>query len=189
MASLVRSLILCFLILTASCSVQGAIERFTTPEDRAFAQRFVENVRTGNEEALKPEFDEELWAKSRAELARARPLYPPGKGETKLIGFNLSSDFTNGASSTSKQYVLVTTDNRHWTTTRVATLARDGPARIVEWNVSGSGEPPPELVTYERMERIAPWAQGGLAVLLVAFGLLIFWLVRRSRRRAAAGRT
>ena len=183
MASLMRWLLPCFLVLAASCSVQGTIERFTSPEDRAFAQRFVENVRTGNEEALKPEFDEALWAKSRAELAKARLLYPPGKGETKLIGFNLSSNFSNGASSTSKQYILVTTDERHWTTTRVATLATDGPARIVEWNVSGSGEPPPELVTYERMERIAPWAQGGLVVALIAFGLLIFWLVRRSRRR------
>ena len=189
MRSLARILFLPFLLLAASCSIQSAIERFSSPEDRAFAQRFVDNVSSGNEEALKPVFDEELWAKSRAELPKARPLYPPGKSETKLIGFNIASNWTNGVSSTRKEYVLVTSDGTHWTTTRLLTLAENGPDRVVEWNVNGSGQKPPELVTYENMEKIAPVAQAIAAIIVLAFLLLVFWLVRRSRRRAAAART
>ena len=57
---------------------------------------------------------------------------------------------------------------------------------MVEWNVNGSSEPPPELLMYERMERMAPWFQAGAVILLIGGGLLIFWLVRRSRRRSAS---
>ena len=189
MAWLVRSLFLSGLILLAACSMQGAIERLSSPEDRAFAQRFVDNVRTGNEEALKPEFDAELWGKSREQLATARALFPPGRGETKLIGYQISSNFVNGKSSTTREFTLVTTDRTHWTLTRILTQADDAPARVVQWQINGFKEPPPELVTYENMERFAPWAQAIGIVLLIGGGLLIFWLVRRSRRRAAAGRT
>lgn len=188
MAWLIRSLLLCCLILVAACTMQGAIERLSSPEDRAFAQRFVENVRTGNEEALKPEFDTELWTKSRHQLALARTLFPPGKGETKLIGFQVSSNFVNGDTNTTRQYILVTTDRTHWTLTRIATLAGEGPARIVQWNVNGSSQPPPELLQYQQMERLAPWLQGGGIVALIALIALIWWLVRRSRKRAAAAR-
>jgi hypothetical protein len=186
MAWLVRSILLFCVILTAGCSVEGAIERFSSPEDRAFAQRFVENVRTGNQEALKPEFDAELWEKSREQLPQASPLFPPGRGDTKLIGFNISTNVTNGASTTRKEFTLVTTDQTHWTVTRLVTLAQDGPARVVEWNVNGFGEPPPELKTYESMERLAPWYQAGAIILLIGGGVLVWWLVRRSRRRSTA---
>jgi hypothetical protein len=186
MTGLLRSLLLFWVFLAAGCTVQGAIERFSSPEDRAFAQSFVDNVRTGDDEALKPDFDAELWEKSREQLPQARGLFPPGKGETRLIGFNISANVTNGVSSTRKDFTLVTTDRTHWTVTRLVTFAQDGPAKVVEWNVNGSKEPPPELVAYERMERLAPWVQAGTIVLVIGGGLLIFWLVRRSRRRAAA---
>ncbi|HMJ93571.1 MAG TPA: hypothetical protein VK472_05695 [Allosphingosinicella sp.] len=186
MAWLVRSILLFCVILTAGCSVEGMIERLTSREDRAFARSFVENVRTGNVEALKPEFDSGLWEKSREQFPQARTLFPPGKGETKLIGFNIFTNVTNGASLTRKEFTLVTTDRTHWTLTHLITLAEGGPARVVEWNVNGSKVPPPELEMYEKMERIGPWLQAGAIILLIGGGLLIFWLVRRSRRRAVA---
>ena len=61
--------LLTLLILAAACSMEAAIEKLSSPEDRAFAMRFVDNVRSGDEEALKPEFDPELWEKSRGQLA------------------------------------------------------------------------------------------------------------------------
>lgn len=174
------------LLLVAACSMATAIEKMTTPEDRAFATRFVENVRSGDERALRPQFDDELWAKSREQLSRARPLFPPGEGITRLIGYHVATNVTNGASSTRKDYILVTTDQAHWTRTRIATLAEGGPARVVEWNVEGFNQPPPELQAYETMERLVPWMQAGALFVLIAGIALVWWLVRRSRRRAAA---
>lgn len=178
--------LLVLLILAAACSMQAAIEKMSSPEDRAFAMRFVENVRSGNEEALKPGFDSELWAKSREQLSLARPLFPPGQGSTRLVGYQIATNLANGTSSTRKEYILVTTDRTHWTRTRVVTLAEGGPARVMEWNVEGFKEPPPELQMYESMERLAPWLQAGALIGLVGGIGLVWWLVRRSRRRAAA---
>lgn len=178
--------LLALLMLAGACSMQSAIEKLSSPEDRAFAIRFVDNVRSADEEALKPEFDPELWARSREQLAMARPLFPPGKGSTRLIGYHFATNVTNGASSTRKEFILVTTDQTHWTRTRIVTLAEGGPARVVEWNVNGSREPPPELVVIETWEKALPWVWAGLAIALLGISGLIFWLVRRSRRRAAA---
>jgi hypothetical protein len=181
-----RHLVLLILLLLGGCSMQTAIEKLSSPEDRAFATRFVDNVRSANEEALKPDFDPELWAKSREQLPLARPLFPPGKGSTRLVGYHIATNVTNGASSTTKEYILVTTDQTHWTRTRIVTLAAGGPARVVEWNVNGFKEPPPELQMYETMERLAPWLQAGALILLIGGIGLVWWLVRRSGRRPAA---
>lgn len=181
-----RHLVLLIVLLLGACSMEAAIEKLSSPEDRAFAMRFVDDVRTADEEALKPEFDPELWARSREQLAQARPLFPPGQGSTRLIGYHVAANVANGASSTTKEYILVTTDQTHWTRTRIVTLAEGGPARVVEWNVNGFSEPPPELRMYETMERLAPWLQAGALIALIGGIGLVWWLVRRSRRRSAA---
>src|SRR5688500_14028791 len=133
--SCLRSLLVAALLLVGGCTMEAAINRLSSPEDRAFAQRFVDQVRRGEAEALAPHFEPDLWLKSRGQLTRARSLFPPGEGTARLIGFHISGNVTNGVSTTSKQFVLVTTDGSHWTETMIATLARDGPARVVAWNV------------------------------------------------------
>jgi hypothetical protein len=187
MNRLSRALLLALLLLTGACSMKAAIEKLSSPEDRAFARQFVDDVRRGNDKRLEFEFDPELWTKSATQLPKARPLFPKGEGETRLIGYHVSANFTNGAGSTTKEYSLVTSDNSHWTTTTLVTLAQGGPARIVSWNVQGFAEPPPEVKTYDSLEAAAPWIQAGAVVLLLAMAGLIWWLVRRSRRRAAGG--
>ena len=187
MGSARHLVLLTLLMLAAACSIQGTIEKLSSPEDRAFAMRFVGHVRDGKAEALEPDFDPELWAKSRDQLPSARSLFPRGRGGTRLIGYHVATNVTNGASSTTKEYILVTTDQAHWTRTRLVTLAQGGPAKVVEWNVAGFGEPPPELKMYESMERLAPWLQAGALLVLIGGIGLVWWLVRRSRRRAAAG--
>jgi hypothetical protein len=172
-------------LLVAACSLEGAMDRMVSAGDRAFAERFVADVRAGHAERLKPEFDPELWAKSGEQLVAARALFPRGEGRTRLIGYNISANYANGASSTTRNYVLVTTDERHWTRTEILTLSEGGPARVVRWNVNGSDTPPPELQFLDMWERIVPWVQGGIAIVLIAFIALIWWLVRRSRRRRA----
>ncbi len=187
MAWVLRSLLLCCFLAAAACSMETAINKFSSPQDRAFAKRFVEEVRTGNEPALQREFDPKIWEKSRPELTTARSLFPPGKGETKLVGYHVATNVTNGRSATRKEYVLVTTDQTHWTQTEIVTFAEGGPSRVVGWNVDGSNEPPPALEMYESMNRLAPLLQAAAIILLVAFAALIWWLVRRSRRRRAEG--
>ena len=184
MSWLFRFILLPVLALTAACSMEGAINRMTSAEDRAFALDFVDHVRRGNAERLKPLFDPELWAKSNDQLAKARPLFPPGEGETKLVSYHFETNLTDGTSESRKEYILVTTDRTHWTRTRLITFARNGTARIVEWNVEGFDEPPPELKLYETMEEAAPWIQGVALLLLLGAIALVWWLVRRSRRRA-----
>ena len=173
------------LTLAAACSMDAAIEKLSSPEDRAFAMRFVEAVRDGDQQALRPNFDDELWARSAGQLRQAQALFPRGQGSTKLIGYRVAKNVTNGASSTTKQFILVTTDGAHWTRTRIVTLAEGGPARVAEWNVEGFDRPPPELEMYESMERLAPWLQAGALIGLIGGIALVWWLVRRSRRRTA----
>jgi hypothetical protein len=177
-------LLIC-LTLAAACSMEAAIEKLSSPEDRAFALRFIDNVRTANEKALEREFNPELWAKSGEQLLLARSLFPVGKGTTRLVAYHVATNLTNGASSTRKEYILVTTDQAHWTRTRIVTFAQGGPARVVEWNVNGLDRPPPELQMYEEMGRLAPWFQAGALIILLGGIGLVWWLVRRSRRRAA----
>jgi hypothetical protein len=180
-----RHLVLLMLMLLSACSMESAIDKLSSPEDRAFAMRFVDNVRSANTEALKSEFDAELWAKSREQLPLAQALFPPARGSTRLIGYHIATNFTNGASFTTKEYILITTDQTHWTRTRIVTLAKGGPAKVVEWNVNGFKEPPPELQMYETMERLAPWLRAGALLNLIGGIGLVWWLVRRSRRRTA----
>ena len=185
MSWLFRMILLSALALTGACTMEGAINRMTSAEDRAFALGFVDDVRRGNAERLEPLFDPELWAKSKDQLPQARTLFPPGKGETKLVSYHFETNLTDGSRDTRKDYVLVTTDRTHWTRTRLITRATNGPARIVEWNVEGLGEPPPELKLYETMEEAAPWIQGVALLLFLGAVALVWWLVRRSRRSAA----
>ncbi len=182
---LIRLIMLSVLALTGACSMEGAINRMTSAEDRAFAFGFVDHVRRGTADRLEPRFDPELWAKSREQLSKARPLFPPGEGETKLVSYHFETNLTDGSRESRKEYILVTTDRTHWTRTRLITWGKDGPSRIVEWNVEGLGEPPPELKLYETMEAAAPWIQGVALLLLISAIALVWWLVRRSRRRAA----
>ena len=174
------------LLLAAGCTMEGAINRLSSAEDRAFAQTIVEDIRSGEAARLRPQFDPELWAKSREQLANARTLFPAGAGETRLIGYNISTNVDTSGSRTEKQFTLVTTDGSHWTQTEVTTLAENAPARVVSWNVQGFDRPPPELESYETMEKALPVLQGVAALFVLGLTVLIFWLVRRSRRRAMA---
>ena len=187
MNPLVRMLLLGALFLASACSMETALDRLVSTEDRAFAERLVADLRRGDAQALKPQFDPELWIKSADQLSKVPSYFPEARGTTRLIGFNVATNVSNGRSTTTKQYILITSAGRHWTRTRIVTLAQNGPARVVQWNVDRFNEPPPELRLYESWERAVPWVQAGLAIVLIGFTALIWWLVRRSRRRAASG--
>jgi hypothetical protein len=186
MALLFRTMIVAVLLFLGACSMKTAIDRMSSADDRAFAQRFVDAMRTGTIATLRPNFDESLWADSVAQFPQARSFYPVAKGETQLVGYNVFTNIGNGVTETSKQYTMVTNGQGHWTRTVLVTRALGDREKIVGWNVEGFSEPPPELKIYESMEAAIPWLRAGAVMALLLVTALVAWLVHRSRRRRAA---
>lgn len=186
----VRALWLVILLVLGACSMRSAINSLSSPEDRAFAQDFVQKMRSGDSKSLQSAFDPGVWQQSAPQFAQARSFYPPTPGTTELIGYHIATNTTNGATTQTKDYTLVTHDDSHWTTTVIRTQSNGGaPHRIVGWNVTGSREMPDLYRQYQAMESAIPWFRAGGLVVVLAAGALIFWLVRRSRRRRQASGT
>ena len=186
MAWLVRVLLLACLLAAAACSMQGTIDTMSSPEERAFAQHFVDALKNGKAETLKDAFDPELWEKSRPLFDKARAAFPKAQSRTRLISYHFESDFTAGTRKA--EFVLSTTDGQRWTRTNLATYAQGGHPKIVAWNVEPFAEPPADLRMCETMDRILPWIQAAGLVLLLGVIALVFWLIRRSRRRPSEHR-
>ncbi|QLC23818.1 hypothetical protein HFP57_01395 [Parasphingopyxis algicola] len=169
--------------LLAACSMQGMIETMTSEEDRAMAQEFVDNIRNRNDAGIEAMVDPDLWKSSADQFAQAAELFPDGESETKIIAYSMNSNGLGENARTVKDFTLVTTDERHWTTTRFSTFQQGGDPVITSWNVEGSGEPPADLEVMETVGNVFMWA--GIVALLIFAGIvaLIVWLVRRSKRK------
>jgi hypothetical protein len=179
----VRHFILLLLLLLGACSLRAALDTLTPEKDRAFAGEMVTRLRGGDRAWLERHFDPELWAKSGGQLAGVPALFPSEAGKTEIIGFHLSSSLANGRSVRSKQFTLVTQGGGRWTVTSFQTYSAGGPDKVVQWSVVPHSSPPPEVVMIETWDAALPWFRGGMAVCLLAIGGLVFWLVRRSRRK------
>ncbi len=182
--SRVHALFLVLLAFLGACSMRSAIDAFSSPEDRAFAQNFIDRLRSGDTKSLEVSFEPQVWRESASQLGQARRLFPSGRGTTELIGFQFSTNMTNGATRRTKDYTLVTHDDAHWTTTVLRTQSEgNGPQRIIGWNVNGGSEMPAAYRQFQTMDNMARgfWI-GGLVVIVFIVGLVIF-LIRRSRRR------
>ncbi|WP_380874725.1 hypothetical protein ACFB49_00910 [Sphingomonas sp. DBB INV C78] len=185
MGMLFRLLGAAMLLLTASCSVKSSIEALSSPEDRAFARQFIADVRSGNGVGLQRAMDPQLWKESITQLPAARTFFPATEGETELVGFNKSVSTSPAGREEVKNYVLVTSDGKHWTTTQLRTMMHGKRQRIVAWNIKGDSKPPAALQEYQTMEAAVPWVRAGLAAFVLIVGGLIFFLTRRSRRKRA----
>ena len=127
----------CFLTLAAACSMEAAIEKLSSPEDRAFAHALRRQCpAAAMRRRSSPSSIPSSGRRAATQLAQARPLFPPGEGSTRLIGYHVATNVTNGASSTRKEYILVTTDadplDPH---PHRDPSPRAGRPRVVEWNV------------------------------------------------------
>ncbi len=169
--------------LTA-CSMDNMIETMTSEEDRAMAQEFVDNIRTGNSADIEPMVDPEVWRNSAGQFDQAADLFPRGDVETRIIAYSMNSDGLGEGARTEKDFTLVTTDDQHWTTTRFSTLQEGGDPVIVSWSVDGSSEPPADLEVMETVGSVFMWAGIIALVFFVGIVVLIIWLVRRSRRKS-----
>ena len=178
-----RSLIAILLLLLGACTMRSAIDALTSEEDRAFAQEMVARLRSGDEAWLQQHFDAELWAQSGKQLSSVPGLFPSDSGTTQLVGFNISTNMTNGRTERNKEFRLVTEGGGRWTLTTFRTHSTGGPDRVVQWSVVPHSEPPPELAMMKGWDRAVPWIWGILLAALAGLVALIVWLVRRSRRK------
>ena len=179
----VRHFMLLTLLLLGACSVRGAIDAATPKADRAFGQEMVSRLRSGDGAWLEKQFTPELWAESGENLRSVPAMFPKESGKTEMLGFQISTNMTNGRTERSKEFTLVTEADGRWTVTDFNTYSAGGADRVVQWSVTPYDKPPPELAMIDAMDRALPWAAGGFLLLVLGVGGLIFWLVRRSRRK------
>ena len=180
----IRALSLVLVVLAGACSLRSAIEGMTSPEDRAFAQAMVDHLRRGDSAWLEQRFDPALWQQSGKQLGEVPAMFPRETGTTEIVSFSTSTNITNGRTEREKGFTLVTSGGGRWTVTQFRTHSTGGPDRVVQWSVVPHNSAPPEVTMMEAWDRMLPWFWGGLLFALAAIGGLIFWLVRRSRRRA-----
>jgi hypothetical protein len=178
-----NSIAILFALCLAACSMQGMIETMTSEEDRAMAQQFVADIRSGNSDGLEAVVTPDLWKSSQADFEGAANLFPERPGETNIIAYSMNSDSLGDGARTEKIFTLVTTDDTHWTTTRFTTLQEGGDPLITEWSVEGSSERPADLEAMENVGAVFMWVGITLLLILVGIVVLIVWLVRRSRRK------
>lgn len=178
---------LLLLLATGACSMETAINAFSSPEDRQFAQDMVSRIRSGDEAWLQEHFDPGLWDQSRERLREARAGYPTAAGRTRLIGYQVATMATPGKGSTrTVDYLLVTEGGGRWTVTGFRTFANGLEPLVTGWRVQPYATRPPELAMFEASERMVPWLWGfGAAALLVLAGIV--WAIVRynSKKRAA----
>ena len=179
----VRHFLLLTLLLLGACSFRDAIDAATPEADRAFGQEMVARMRSGDRAWIGKQFTPELWAESGEKLEAVPAMFPKETGKTEMLGFQISTNMTNGRTERSKDFTLVTEGGGRWTVTDFSTYSTGGPDRVVQWSVTPYDKAPPELAMIDAMDKALPWAAAMFALLVVGGGVLIFWLVRRSQRK------
>ena len=186
MQSLLLRLLLAVSLLLGGCSVESAIDRLATPQEKSFAQQVVNDLRTRNLARLRDRFLPETWHQAEHMLSRAAAFYPTGQVRTRLIGYHYASRLhLGGASERLVQYVLVTEGGGRWAVTALETYALgDAPPRIRSWRVRPSAQRPPELAMVDASNRMVPymWALAAGFVLVLIGTLVAFIRYRRQKR-------
>lgn len=180
-----RFFVLVFVLFLGACSLRGAMNAMTSPEDRAFAQAMVDNLKGNDQAWLERHFRPDLWAESGKQLAGVPALYPSAPGPTELVSYSVNSSNIGSASSErTQEFTLVTEGGGRWAVTRFRTHATGGGApRVVQWSVVPHATEPPELAILKTMDKAVPWIWGGIIfVLLLIVGIIVL-IVRSSRRR------
>ena len=89
--SISRDLMVLFALATlAGCSMDNMIDTMTLEEERAMAQEFVENIRTGNSAKIEVMVDPEIWRNSANQFEEAAGLFPNGNVERRLTSYSIT---------------------------------------------------------------------------------------------------
>jgi hypothetical protein len=178
-----HSLFLFLTVLLGACTLRSAINTMTSEEDRAFAQAMVDNLRSGNSAWLQQHFRPDLWQDSAKQMAQVPSMFPGERGNTEIVNFSVSTNMSGGVTERNKEFTLVTQGGGRWTVTRFRTFSSGGPDQVVQWSVVPHTTAPPELAVMETWDAMVPWIWAGLLIFVAFVGGLIFWLIRRSRRK------
>lgn len=183
-----RIFMVLLVLALGACSMRGAMNAMTSPEDRALAQAMVDNLRTNNQAWLEQHFTPELWAESGKSLGEAAALYPSPPESTELVSYSVnSSNIGSPSNERSQEFTLVTSGGGRWAVTRFRTQSHGGgAARVVAWSVVPRTTEPPELTVLKTMDRAVPWIWGGLLVFALLVVGIVVLIVRSNRRRRAA---
>jgi len=180
-----RFAVLILVIVLGACSLRSAMNAMTSPEDRAFAQAMVDNLKSNNQSWLEQRFDPDLWAQSGKQLGEVPALYPSVPGPTELVSYSVNSNNIGSSSAQrTQEFTLVTEGGGRWAVTSFRTQGTGGaPARVVQWSVVPHTSEPPELAVLKAMDKAVPWIWGGLIfVLLLIVGIIVL-IVRHNRRK------
>lgn len=180
-----RVAIILLVVLAGACSLRGAMNAMTSPEDRAFAQAMVDNLRSNNSAWLEQRFDPNLWAESGKQLGGVPALYPTVPGTTELVSYSVnSSNIGSAASERTQEFTMVTEGGGRWAVTKFRTFATGGgPSRVVQWSVVPHTTSPPELTMLKAMDRAVPWIWGGLLFVVLLIAGIVVLIVRSNRRK------
>jgi hypothetical protein len=179
----VRHFCLLILLLLGACTLRDTMDHFLPEADRAFALEMVSQLSKGDQAWLERHFEPQQWAQSRHRLAAVPGLFPRGGGRSEVISFHIATNFAVGRTERSKEFTLATEGEGRWTITRFRTYSTGGPDLVTEWSVVRHSSKPPEVALLDTFDSVLPWVWAGTGVIMIGFGALIFWLVRRSRRR------
>lgn len=183
-----RRLFLLLLVgLVAACSMRSAMNAMTSPEDRAFAQAMVDNLRSGNQAWLERHFDPELWRESSKRLAEVPALYPTAPGATEMVSYNFQTRNVGAAAERRQEFTLVTEGGGRWAVTSFRTFAAGGAApKVVQWRVVPHATEPQELAMLRSMDRAVPWMWAGVGAVILFLVGIVALIVRSNRRRRNA---
>lgn len=180
-----RILVLVLVLVLGACTLRGAMNAMTSPEDRVFAQAMVDNLKSNNQAWLERHFHPDLWAESGKQLGGVPALYPAAPGATDLVSYSVnSSNIGSPSSERTQEFTLVTEGGGRWAVTRFRTHAPGGrAAQVVQWSVVPHTTEPAELAILKTMDKAVPWIWGGVIFFLLLVVGIIVLIVRSSRRR------
>jgi hypothetical protein len=169
------------LSLLTGCSPEAMMDKFTTPEDKARASGFIQNLRDGRLDVIEVALDPQLKSPNvRATLEQMRAMIPEGEPDSvKLVG--VSTETHNGIRSSNLTYEYEF-DNR-WFLINCATRLDGDQERIFGLNVT------PLDASIESKNRFTlagktPLHYSMLAAIVLAVGLTLYALVRCVRHKA-----
>ncbi|HEV2598549.1 hypothetical protein [Sphingopyxis sp.] len=174
------------LVALGGCSFQAALDKMVEParqkELLAIGERFCTDP-ASTTSLLHPEI-----ASTVVDAAAVLPREcPDGKASWQIANYSWKTNVTPGLKERQEEVVLVGTGPRKWTTVSLRFYAQnDAPLQITEWNVVGSATRPDALLFIDQYESTVRTMRIVIAVVLLAVGGLIVWLIRRRRAKRAA---
>jgi hypothetical protein len=170
-------------LILAGCSMQGAIDKMASAEEKKLATGFAEAICNGSLAPYQDMVEPTLWIDSQPLLPQAKVYCPTESAKFRLMGyrFDVNSD-SNGTVRAVKMAALAESPGK-WTVATIDTLEKNGKRQIVAWNLNAFNEKPEDLAAMEAWDNNVIYLQIGIPLLLLGMIGGVVWLFRRSRAK------